>query len=292
MIILANYPYLANYKVSNLLVLNCCLVWFLKISLILSRILGIPGLLSAYPSSLISPLSTPPNISGLIHSNLLVVTSKGWGLPLPDPSPLPGFSGGFLPGGLLTDSLAKPFVGAEGGFLKYTLVMSLPCSVTLSYVHHFQNEIHSLGWHFKPLCPSPGSRPQPQQGRPCAILCAQLSAPLGLSYVVPFSSDSIEPACKAGGPGSIPGSGRSPGETNANSLQYSCLENPMDRGAWCATVHRSRRVHDWATNTFFWRNVLPSDPPLLTPECPLPCLGFVLCQFCFIFEKENWFALQ
>ena len=38
-------------------------------------------------------------------------------------------------------------------------------------------------------------------------------------------------------PGSIPGSGRSPGEGNSNLLQYSCLENPMDRGAWQATVH-------------------------------------------------------
>jgi len=40
-----------------------------------------------------------------------------------------------------------------------------------------------------------------------------------------------------GNPGSIPGSGRSPGEGNDNPLQYSCLENPMDRGAWQATVH-------------------------------------------------------
>ena len=38
--------------------------------------------------------------------------------------------------------------------------------------------------------------------------------------------------------GSIPGSGRSPGGGHGNPLQYSCLENPMDRGAWCATVHR------------------------------------------------------
>ena len=37
--------------------------------------------------------------------------------------------------------------------------------------------------------------------------------------------------------GSIPGSGRSPGGGNGNPLQYSCLENPMDRGAWQATVH-------------------------------------------------------
>ena len=42
---------------------------------------------------------------------------------------------------------------------------------------------------------------------------------------------------KAGDSSSIPGSGRSPGEGNGNLLQYSCLENPMDRGAWWATVH-------------------------------------------------------
>ena len=44
-------------------------------------------------------------------------------------------------------------------------------------------------------------------------------------------------AYNAGDPGSIPGSGRSPGEGNGNPLQYSCLENPMDGGAWLATVH-------------------------------------------------------
>ena len=44
-------------------------------------------------------------------------------------------------------------------------------------------------------------------------------------------------ACNAGDPGSIPGLGRSPGEGNDNPLQYSCLENPMDRGIWRATVH-------------------------------------------------------
>ena len=46
-----------------------------------------------------------------------------------------------------------------------------------------------------------------------------------------------ESACNAGDPGEILGSGRSPGEGNGNPLQYSCLENPMDRGIWQATVH-------------------------------------------------------
>ena len=44
-------------------------------------------------------------------------------------------------------------------------------------------------------------------------------------------------AYNVGDLGSIPGSGRSPGEGKGNPLQYSCLENPMDRGAWWATVH-------------------------------------------------------
>ena len=46
-----------------------------------------------------------------------------------------------------------------------------------------------------------------------------------------------ELACQVGDTGSIPGSGRSPGEGNGNPLQYSCLENSMGRGAWQATVH-------------------------------------------------------
>ena len=48
----------------------------------------------------------------------------------------------------------------------------------------------------------------------------------------PSGSEVKVSACKAGDPGSIPGSGRSPGEGNGNPLQYSCLENPMDGGAW------------------------------------------------------------
>ena len=53
----------------------------------------------------------------------------------------------------------------------------------------------------------------------------------------PGGSDDKESACNAEDLGSIPGSGRSPGEGNGNPLQYSCLENPMDRGSSWATVH-------------------------------------------------------
>ena len=54
---------------------------------------------------------------------------------------------------------------------------------------------------------------------------------------LPGDSHGEESACNAGDLSSIPGSGRSPGEGNGYPLQCSCLEYPMDRGAWQATVH-------------------------------------------------------
>ena len=62
------------------------------------------------------------------------------------------------------------------------------------------------------------------------------------------SSMGKESACNSGDLGSIPRSGRFPGEKNGTSLQYSCLENPMNRGALWATVHGVTRVgHDLVT---------------------------------------------
>ena len=58
----------------------------------------------------------------------------------------------------------------------------------------------------------------------------------------PCSSVGKKSACNAGDLGSIPGSGGYPGEGNGNPLQYSCLENPIDRGAWRDTVHGVARV--------------------------------------------------
>ena len=70
---------------------------------------------------------------------------------------------------------------------------------------------------------------------------------------IPGGSEGKASACNAGDPGSIPGSGRSPGEGNGNPLQYPCLENPRDRGAWWATVHgvaKSRtRLSDFTLTT-------------------------------------------
>ena len=79
----------------------------------------------------------------------------------------------------------------------------------------------------------------------------------------PPSSVSKESACNAGDLGSIPGLGRSPGEGNGNPLQYYCLENPMDRAAWQATVYGVARVrHDLETKL----------PPLLLLELEPLCV--------------------
>ena len=59
----------------------------------------------------------------------------------------------------------------------------------------------------------------------------------GFQWGFPGGSDGKESACNTGDPGSVPGLGRSLGAGNGNPLQYFCLENPMDRGDWRATVH-------------------------------------------------------
>ena len=73
------------------------------------------------------------------------------------------------------------------------------------------------------------------------------------SFCFPGGSISKESAGNAGALGLIPGSGRSPGGGQGNPLQYSCLENPMDRGAWWATVRRvtksQTRLKQFSTHT-------------------------------------------
>ena len=62
-------------------------------------------------------------------------------------------------------------------------------------------------------------------------------APTPVFLGFPGGSDGKASVCNAGDPDLIPGLGRFPGEGNGNPLQYSCLENPTDKGAWWATVH-------------------------------------------------------
>ena len=84
------------------------------------------------------------------------------------------------------------------------------------------------------------------------------------TYVMGFFGTSVskESACSAGDTGLIPGSGRSPGEGNGSPLKYSCLENPMDRGAWRVTIHRVARVGcDLVTKPNHLCNILEKAKP-------------------------------
>ena len=76
-----------------------------------------------------------------------------------------------------------------------------------------------------------GCVPQGTDGMALLGLCGQV----GMGF--PGGSKGKDPTYNVGDLGSSPGSGRSPGEGNGNPLQYFCLENPMDRGAWRATAH-------------------------------------------------------
>ena len=84
-----------------------------------------------------------------------------------------------------------------------------------------------------------------------------LVTPLDSSEMALLVLSSKESTCKAGDMDLIPGLGRSPGEGNGNTLQYSCLENSMDRGDWWATVHGVTVRHDLVTKQQqFIRNIV------------------------------------
>ena len=112
-----------------------------------------------------------------------------------------------------------------------------PCSWRVCFP-----SLHCLGsrllcWELSEAGPGlytlPGSRPLRFR------YSTKVQTQLGLRFVpFPGGSEVKASACNAGDLSSIPGSGRSPGEGNGNPLQYSCLENLMDGGAWWATVHR------------------------------------------------------
>ena len=94
---------------------------------------------------------------------------------------------------------------------------------------------------------------------------------------------------KAGDPGLISGLGRSPGEGNGNPFKYSCLENPMDRGAWWAAVHGAAKSQRQLSNShskpalvqLCWNqpyllNVSDTQRPILGSECLLILFTFLL----------------
>ena len=82
----------------------------------------------------------------------------------------------------------------------------------------------------------------------------------------PHSSVGKESDCNAGDLGSIPGSGRFPGEGNGNPLQYSCLENPTDSGAWQATVYESQESDTTELLSTHMQG-FPGGPVVRNPPC-------------------------
>ena len=86
----------------------------------------------------------------------------------------------------------------------------------------------------------------------------------------PGGSDGEASACNAGDLGSIPGLGRSPGKGNGNPLQYSCLENSMDWGAWWATIHGVAKSQTQLSNFMYtripWRRKYQPTPVFLHGE--------------------------
>ena len=109
--------------------------------------------------------------------------------------------------------------------------MILKC-LSLSLTEHFIPEQRGGKWNSENINSVPRN-PYCHHQFPLPFLIFPV---LLTDWGFPGGSDGKDSACNARDPGSIPGSGRSPGEEKGNPLQYSCPENPMDRGAWRATV--------------------------------------------------------
>ena len=115
---------------------------------------------------------------------------------------------------------------------------------------------------------------------PSNPLCVLLPGHLCLDYLFPIclvllryyrhDSEGKTSAWNAGDLGSIPGSGRSPAEGNGNPLQYSCLENPMEGGAWWATVHGVAKSGQEMSNFTFTFTLVPLSLDYVLPQQQAP----------------------
>ena len=121
-----------------------------------------------------------------------------------------------------------------------------------------------------------------------SLLCALYhDEELNLTKYFPGGSEDKESACKVGDLGSIPGLGRSPGEESGNPLQYSCLENPMDRGAWRSAIHGVTK-----SRTQLLKNIASIFQTAST--CIFSCVSYTNSGFVFILtiiilqRKKMW----
>ena len=104
-----------------------------------------------------------------------------------------------------------------------------------------------------------------------------------LSCDFPGGSDGNASAYSAGDLGLITGSGTSPGEGNGNPLQYSCLENPMDGGAWWATVHGVKKSRTRLSDFTFTFSLITEKPQTVSPwtrQWSWPCSKTFYTAFC------------
>ena len=147
------------------------------------------------------------------------------------------------------------------------------------------------------LTPTPSHPSRSPQDTELSSLCIQQGPISNLFYTwqcicFPGGSEVKASACNAGDLDSIPGSGRSPGEGNGNPLQYSCLENPMDRGAWWATVHRVTKSRTRLSNFTHSLCVYVSVPisQFIPLPLPPPCSHLCFLHLCLYSCPANRFS--
>ena len=178
---------------------------------------------------------TPWTVGRQVPLSMERSTQEYWKQPFPSPEDLPDPR--IEPGTLVSPAIAGRFFTTESpGKPSFTPIAL--CAFLWSNTHPTlnapptaqstfpQNQIQKPAWHSRPSIK-------------VVVICTLLSLSLG-----GFPSGSVvkNPPANAGDAGSIPESGRSRGEGNSNLLQFSCLENSMDRGDWWATVHAVTKV--------------------------------------------------
>ena len=153
-----------------------------------------------------------------------------------------------------------PGEGVESSFKTWEhnlrgITFVLLCTHTIWRTWKVQKRAEAATWEFSEQHTEAGTRPA--RATLHSASCPSSGVGVFLSVTAGFAglrwgSDHKESACNAGVSGSIPRSARPPGEGNGTPLRYSCLENPVDRGAWWATVlggHKESDTNECLTHT-------------------------------------------